>query len=106
MHCQMAFGSLSAGRSSTPCLRAKSMRIGPAMMIASLFTRTISLPASIAAMVGPRAASPTVAETTRSTSGKATISSMEQLIRPLEANSAISFSVPSKDMYFGRNSLT
>ena len=91
---------------STPCVRAKRINVGPAITIDSLFTMTICLPASIPAMAGFNATSPTVAQTTKSTCGSATISSIEQAAHPFEARDALSASVPPKYTYCAPNSAT
>ena len=100
-HCQIALGSLSRGSSSTPCFRAIVVSSGPATMIDSLLANAMFFPASMAASVGSRATSPTVAVTTSSTSGSRTISSIEQSLLPFDSNAAFSPSAHSQETSFG-----
>ena len=106
MACQMALGSLSRGSTLTPRSCARRISISPAITKDSLLARAMSLPASMAARVGSRATSPTVAVTTRSTSESRTISSMEHSAEPLEARKAFSEGVPSHETNLGPNSRT
>src|SRR5947209_8195690 len=72
-HCQIALCSLSMGTSRPPCASCAEM-IGPAMINVSLLASATSFPARRAASVGTRPAAPDVPTTTRSTSGRETIS--------------------------------
>ena len=82
MHCQMALGSLSSGRMSTPRSAARRVTSSPAITMVSLLASAICLPAPMAASVGPMATSPTVAVTTTSTSSSVTSSSSAQSRQP------------------------
>src|SRR5712691_4352738 len=75
-HCQIAECSESIGRSSALWRRPSAVRMWPAITSTSLFASATALPALRAASVGFRPAAPTVATTTRSTSGCDAMSSI------------------------------
>ena len=76
-HWKIAECSLSTARTRTPCLRASSMTISPAMTRISLDATAISLPARIAASAGFNPAVPTIAINTMSADGN-----VASLIKP------------------------
>jgi len=73
-HWKIALCSLSTGRICTPFAAAFSMTSAPAITSVSLLANATSLPASTAVTVGTSPAAPTMAESTRSFSGRAAIS--------------------------------
>ena len=76
-HCQMALGSLSTGRISTPWRLASPMTICPAMTTGSLLASATVFCARMAANMGTRPALPTLAAMTVSASGWLATSSCE-----------------------------
>jgi len=66
----MALCSLSTGIRATPLACTRSITRGPAATRVSLLAKATVLPASMAARVGSRPTAPTMADSTRSASGR------------------------------------
>ena len=72
---KIALCSLSTGKIFTPCFFASGIMICPAVTSVSLLASAISLPASIAAIVGRIPIIPTIAVSTTSASGRTEMAS-------------------------------